>query len=63
MVSDKLDYNRFRVSDDGKTLYWVVGDKEIRIGAKQGSSVFLALGTLANEYNKVIGPTQAIRQF
>ena len=65
MVPDKLDNNQFKVSDYGKTLYWVVGDKQIRISAKQGSSAFLSLGSLANEYNKVIGPggTLAVRQF
>ena len=37
MTPEKIDYNQFRTSDDGKTLYWVVGDKEIRITTKQGS--------------------------
>ena len=43
MAPEKMDYNQFRISDDGKTLYWVVGDKEIRITAKQGPATFLSL--------------------
>ena len=35
MAPEKIDYDQFRISDDGKTLYWVVGDKEIRITAKE----------------------------
>ena len=65
LVPDKLDYNQFKVSDDGKTLYLVAGDKVIRTNAKQGSSAFLSLGSLANEYNKAVRPggTLAVRQF
>ena len=64
MVPDKLDYNQFRVSDGGKILYWVFGGKEIRTSAKQGSSAFLFLGSLANEYNKAVKPGDtAVRQF
>ena len=55
MASGKIDYDQFKISDDGKTLFWVVGDKEIRITAKQGSAEFLSLDTLANEYNRVAG--------
>ena len=55
MAPGKIDYDQFKISDDGKTLFWVVGDKEIRITAKQGSAEFLSLGTLANEYNRVAG--------
>ena len=64
MVPDKDDYDQFRLSDDGKTLYWVVGDKEIRITAKQGPATFLSLSSLANEYNKLVGlgGTQGVRQ-
>ena len=65
MVPEKIDYNQFRLSDDGKTLYWVVGDKEIRITAKQGPATFLSLSSLAKEYNIVVGKggTQAIGQY
>ena len=42
MTPEKIDYNQFRISDDGKTLYWVFIDKEIRITAKQGSATFLS---------------------
>ena len=65
MAPGKIDYDQFKISDDGKTLFWVVGDKEIRITAKQGSAEFLSLGTLANEYNRVAGRggTLAVRQY
>ena len=64
MAPEKIDYNQFRISDDGKTLYWVVGDKKIRIAAKQGSE-FLSLSSLVKEYNRAVGSgrTQAIRQY
>ena len=65
IAPEKIDYNQFRISDDGKTLYWVVGDKEIRITAKQGSTTFLSLSSLVKEYNRAVGSggTQAIRQY
>ena len=65
MTPGKIDYDQFKISDDGKTLFWVVGDKEIRITAKQGSAEFLSLGTLANEYNRVAGRggTLAVKQY
>ena len=65
MAPEKIDYNQFRISDDGKTLYWVVGDKEIRITAKQGSATFLSLSSLVKEYNRPVGSdgTQTIRQY
>ena len=65
MAPEKIDYNQFRISDDGKTLYWVVGDKEIRITSKQGPATFLSLSSLVKEYNRAVGSggTQAIRQY
>ena len=65
MAPEKIDYNQFRMSDDGKTLYWVVGDKEIRITSKQGPATFLSLSSLVKEYNRAVGSggTQAIRQY
>ena len=65
MAQEKIDYNQFRISDDGKTLYWVVGDKEIRITSKQGPATFLSLSSLVKEYNRAVGSggTQAIRQY
>ena len=65
LVTDKIDYDQFKISDDGKTLFWIVGDKEIRITAKRGSAEFLSLGTLANEYNRIVGKggTLAVRQY
>ena len=55
MTPGKIDYDQFKISDDGKTLFWIVGEKEISITAKQGSAEFLSLGTQANEYNRVAG--------
>ena len=65
MVTDKIDYDQFKISDDGKTLFWIVGDKKIRITAKRGSADFLSLGTLANEYNRIVGKggTLAVQQY
>ena len=65
MAPGKIDYDQFKISDDGKTLFWIVGDKEIRITAKPGSAEFLSLGTMANEYNRVAGRggTLAVRQY
>ena len=39
MYPEKMDYDQFKISDDGKTLYWVAGDKEIRITAILRSKV------------------------
>ena len=55
MISGKIDFDQFKISDDGKTLFWVVGDKEIRITAKQGGAEFLSLSTLTNKYNRIVG--------
>ena len=52
----KIDYYyQFSISDDGKILFWVVDDKTIRLTAKQGQAAFLSIGTLASEYNKIVG--------
>ena len=65
MVPGKKDSDQFKILDDGKTLVWIVGVKEIRITAKQGRAEFLSLGTLTNEYNRVAGrgSTLAVRQY
>ena len=65
MAPGKIDYSQFKISDDGKTLLWFVGDKEIRTTAKQSSAEFLSLSTLANEYNRIAGHggTLAVRQY
>ena len=65
MYPEKMEYDQFKITDDGETLYWVVGDKEIRITAKQGPESFLSLGSIASENNKSVGSggTCAIRQF
>ena len=58
-------HDNFKLDADGKTLYWVIHDKEIRISAKQGEAAFLSLGSLANEYNRTFGKggAIAIRQY
>ena len=63
IAPNEIDYSQFSISDDGKILFWVVDDKKNRLTAKQGQATFLSLGTLANEYNKIVGHggTQAIR--
>ena len=65
MAPGKIDYDQFKISDDGKTLFWIVCDKEISITAKQGSAEFLSLSTLASEYNRIAGPggTLTVRQY
>ena len=65
MFPGKMEKDQFKITDDGKTLYWVVGAKVIRITAKQGPESFLSLGSIASEYNKSVGSegTCAIRQF
>ena len=35
-----MAYDQFKITDDDKTLYWVAGDKEIRITEKQGPESF-----------------------
>ena len=61
ITPETLGYNQFRLSDDGKTLFWIVGDKEFEINAKQGGGTFLSLGSLAKMFGK--GGTRAIRQY
>ena len=66
ITPERIDYDQFKLSKDGKTLYWEVGDKEIRITAKKGQATFISLGTLAIEYNRVnkgSGGALAIRQY
>ena len=33
---DSIDYDQFRIDDDGKTLYWTPGDKKISISTTRG---------------------------
>ena len=35
---DSIDYDQFRIDDDGKTLYWTPGDKKISISTTKGRS-------------------------
>ena len=56
---DSIDYDQFRIDDDGKTLYWTPGDKKISISMTRGGVRFLALSTLASRYG--VGGTDALR--
>ena len=56
---DSIDYDQFRIVDDGKTLYWTPGDKKISISTTRGGFRFLALSTLASRYG--VGCTDARR--
>ena len=57
---DSIDYDQFRIDDDGKTLYWTPGDKKISISTTRGGVRFLALSTLASRYG--VGGTDALRR-
>ena len=57
---DSIDYDRFRIYDDGKTLYWTPGDKKISTSTSRGGVRFLALSTLASRYG--VGGTDAVRR-
>ena len=57
---DGIDYDQFRIDDDGKTLYWTPGDKKISISTTRGGVRFLALSTLAPRYG--MGGTNALRR-
>ena len=57
---DSIDYDQFRIDDDGKTLYWTPGDKNISISTMRGGVRFLALSTLASRYG--VGGTDALRR-
>ena len=56
-----IEYERFEVDKAGKTLYWVEGDKRVRISSTVGSTDFVGLSTLARRFGP--GGTQAIRDF
>ena len=58
---DSIDYDQFRIDDDGKTLYWTPGDKKISISTTRGGVRFLALSTLASRY-RVGGTDGAVRR-
>ena len=57
---DSIDYDQFRIDDDGKTLYWTPGDKKISISTTRGGVRFLELSTLASKYG--VGSTDALRR-
>lgn len=53
MTPEKTDYDQLKLSDNEKTLNWVVGDEEFRITVTQGPTTFLSLGFQRNEYYSV----------
>ena len=55
-----IDYDQFRIDNDGKTLYWTPGDKKISISTTRGGVRLLALSTLASRYG--MGGTDALRR-
>ena len=57
---DSIDYDQFRIDDDGKTLYWTPGDKKIPISTTRGGVRFLVLSILASRYG--VGGTDAVRR-
>ena len=59
MRPDSIDYDQFRIDDDGKTLYWTPGDKKISTDTTRGEQ-FLALSTLASRY--IEDGTDAVRR-
>ncbi len=58
--NETIDYKQFEVESDGKTLYWVHGDKKICVSAVKGAIHFRSRGTLANEWGS--GGTNAIKK-
>ena len=60
LLPDSIDYDQFRIDEDGKTLYWTPGDKKISVSMARGGVRFLALSTLASRYG-VVG-TDAVRR-
>ena len=59
-VGSRIDYDQFAINDDdGKTFYWMPGDKKIRMSAMKGKFGFLALSSLASDYGH--GGTNAVR--
>ena len=59
-LPEKIPYDQFKISRDGKTLYWTPEEgKEISIISSRGGG-FLALSTLASKYGN--GGTEAIRK-
>ena len=57
---DSIDYDQFRINDDGTTFYWTPGNKKISISTTRGGVRFLALSTLASRYGE--GGTNAVRR-
>ncbi|KAK3761163.1 hypothetical protein RRG08_022565 [Elysia crispata] len=59
-LPEKIPYDQFKISRDGKTLYWTPEEgKVISIISSRGGG-FLALSTLASKYGN--GGTEAIRK-
>lgn len=49
------------MSDDVRTLYWVIGDKEIKLNTDQGRMKFYALPHIGADFNKVFKCTSGVR--
>ena len=60
-LTEKPEYGRFEVDENGKTLYWKVDNKTIQITTSRGPVGFLGLSTIARNYG--VGGSQAIRDY
>ena len=60
----KIEYSQYSISDVGKILFWVVDDKKIDLLQNKDKQHFFSLGTLASEYNNIVGHyrAQAVRK-
>ena len=56
----RIDYCKFAIDGDGKTLYWTPEDKKISVAVTRGGFRFLALDMLARRYGN--GGTYALRR-
>lgn len=48
-----IDYKTCSMLDDVRTLYWVIGDKEIKLNTDQGRMKCYALPHIGADFNKV----------
>ena len=59
-LEGRIDYSKFGIDADGKTLYWTPEDKKISVAATRGGFRFLALDPLARRLGA--GGTYALRR-